>query len=183
MLRKMASWIRPSWKKPSIPPCACWITLSTITITACRRHGVPTCATARSAWASWDSRMPCINCAFPTAPKMLSVLPIAAWKRSVTMPSRRPPTWRKNAAPMLLTRVHCGVKVSCRSTPCRSWQKTARNTCRPISARHWTGTPCAIVSGPSACVTPTAWRLHRRQPFPISAVFANPLNQPTRTCS
>ena len=102
-----------------------------------------TCATVRWAWASWDSRMRCINSACLMLQKKRSSLPTVPWKRSATMRSKHQPTWLKNAAVTLALKVLCGAKAYCRSTHSITWPKAAAVTWKSIAAIPSTGTHCA----------------------------------------
>jgi ribonucleoside-diphosphate reductase alpha chain len=116
----------------------------------------PTFAIARSALASWVSRMRFTTNALLTAHKPLWILPILRWKPSATTRSKPLANWLKNAASIQPSMVPCGAKVYCQSTLSRCWRKTvASNTSKSTAAVLSIGIVCALKSKPKVCVTPT----------------------------
>ncbi|GIX23076.1 MAG: hypothetical protein KatS3mg122_0307 [Caldimonas sp.] len=98
------------------PPCACSTTSSTSTTTPSRRPATPTCATARSAWASWASRTALHQpCASPT-PRQAAVAFADRSMEAVspTAPTGPRPSWpRSAAATPVISPARCGTAASC----------------------------------------------------------------------
>ena len=178
-----ANWIKKNstalWKQR----CVCWITLLSTTITVCRKRVIPTCCIALSVWASWASRMRCINYVFLTAPKKQWNSLMNQWKRLATTRLMRLLIWLQNVANTNLTKAACGAEAFCQLIPSRSLKKHVANICNRMKAKPWIGMHCVTKSNVKACVTPTPWRLHRLQRFQTSVVSASQLNRRIRTCS
>ena len=143
---------------------------STSTTTRSKRRATPTCATVRSASASWASRTACTSCACRTrreeavefADRSMEAVCYYAYWASTELAEERGRYSRYHGSLWDRGILPHGLARSC--SPKRA-AATSRSTARSRS----TGTRCASASRRTACATRTASRSRRPRRSPTSS--------------